>query len=481
MRRFALHSWLYLLARCGSAGFSFAALFIFTRLLPPRDYGYYAVYIAIVATLSTMLFGWLKLSALRFWPDEKYRSVLIDAISFSFKALSLVYLCLAGVVIIMIPNTVSAGGLPFTRQWVVLVAISTIALAIYDLYYETLRASLNPFAVLMMVVTRGLLYLLVGISAALTGFAAYAPAIGIVIGTMIAIVVARRYADFQFVFTHPGGLTPTARWLLLKEIIPYGLPLSVSLFGAALVIYTDRLMIAYFRGSAEAGIYAASFELVNGVINLPLSALALASFPLMVRALSQKSSRELSSLLAKNLSAIMLVGVPVVATVMLYRDVVATLLGAEYTRTAVTILPSIAIAIYLNTIRMYHYDRAFHFSKRTCYLAVIMIITSMVNLILNYLLIPKIGLLGAVYSSIAAYALALVMSITVGMKIFPLVGFPFSAVLATMLTLGAYAVTVNILRSYPCSRVAQAAIQNVIYIILYLAYRHLMRLRKELD
>jgi len=480
MKRLTGHSFLYFLARGGSAGFNFIALFVFTRLLLPKDYGQYAVFIAIVSTGSTMLFGWLKLSVLRFWSEEKRRAALDEAISYAFKVLSLGSLLLAGAAFVIVPNAVPSSSAAEARQWLALILASTLALALYELQYETLRANLNPLAVLAMVVIRGTLFLLLGSMLVMLGFAAFAPALGQLAGLAVAVGIVGRYASLRFAPLQGDRLSRKARQLLFGELIPYGLPLSMSLFGAALVVYTDRLMIAYFKGSAEAGIYAASFELVNGFINLPMSALALASFPLMVRALSKSSGGEVLELSKSNFSMLMLVGVPVAAIVVFYSDVVSGVLGANYENTASSILPLMAAAVFLNTVRMYHYDRAFHFSKRTNYLAGIMILAATANFFLNYALVPALGLKGAVYASIAAYAVALVMSAAIGRVQFVLAGSPPSAILAVLLTISAYTMLSTPLTA-DWSRSLQAAVFGATYALLYFAYRQLTRYWSGLD
>jgi|GEM_PF-837253 len=480
MRQLIGHSLAYFLARGGSAGFNFIALFIFTRLLAPKDYGQYAVFIAVVSTGSTMLFGWLKLSVLRFWSEGKRRSELVEAISHAFKVLSLGSLFLAGLAYFVIPSVAPSNTAIEMRQWVALIYLSVLVLALYELQYETLRANLNPLAVLAVVVVRGTLFLILGSVLVLVGFTAFAPALGQLVGLAVAVGIVWRFTPLRFDPRRGARLSRMARQLLFGELIPYGLPLSMSLFGAALVVYTDRLMIAYFKGSAEAGIYAASSELANGVINLPMSALALASFPLMVRALSKSSDGEISKLAHINFSMLMFVGVPVAAIVVLYSDVVSSALGANYKNTASSILPLMAVAVFLNAIRMYHYDRAFHFSKKTIFLAGIMIIVALANFLLNFALVPTLGLEGAVYASIVAYAIALAMSIAVGRMQFVLVGSPSAAILAVLLTISAFAI-LNTPFIADWNRGLQAILFGVAYALFYFVYRQIARYRNGLD
>jgi O-antigen/teichoic acid export membrane protein len=68
----------------------------------------------------------------------------------------------------------------------------------------------------------------------------------------------------------------------------------------------------------------------------------------------------------------------------------------------------------------YYFDLAFQLGRNTSAQVWVMGAAAAVNILLNLLWIPAYGTLGAAYSSLAAYLLALLMSFWLGSKSFPL-------------------------------------------------------------
>ena len=68
----------------------------------------------------------------------------------------------------------------------------------------------------------------------------------------------------------------------------------------------------------------------------------------------------------------------------------------------------------------YYVHRAFMLSGKTHKFVWALVLPVILNLSLNLILIPKMGLMGAVWSTIAAYALAIILATVLARQDFPL-------------------------------------------------------------
>jgi O-antigen/teichoic acid export membrane protein len=100
------------------------------------------------------------------------------------------------------------------------------------------------------------------------------------------------------------------------------------------------------------------------------------------------------------------------------------LLGEAFQRVAGQLMPWIALSTFLRGVKAYYFDLAFQLGLRTDLQIWAVAVAAVVNVGLNLWWIPTYGLFGAVYATVAAYALALVISVWLSGKTFSM---PFPA------------------------------------------------------
>lgn len=95
-------------------------------------------------------------------------------------------------------------------------------------------------------------------------------------------------------------------------------------------------------------------------------------------------------------------------------------LGADFREQAASLLPWVAISVLFAGFRAYYFDLAFQLGRRTIIQTWIVAAAAGTNLVLNILLIPEFGVLGAAYATVIAYGLALLLSGLISLKYFQL-------------------------------------------------------------
>jgi O-antigen/teichoic acid export membrane protein len=179
-------------------------------------------------------------------------------------------------------------------------------------------------------------------------------------------------------------------------------------------------IITSLMGEASAGEYNAGYNLANRSLDVLFVWIAMAVTPIVVTAL-EKEGLEKSKDILRNYGAMLLwLSMPAATGVALVAEPAGFILGESVRAQAVTIMPLIAFAGVLNGMISYYAQRAFMLSGHTQMFVWAMVPPVILNIALNLWLIPIHGLLGAVYATVAAYMLGLVIALLVGRRYYPL-------------------------------------------------------------
>ncbi len=404
------HSASYLLARGLPGLLSLAAISVYTRLLGAGEYGRYALVIAGVGLCNKLFFEWLRLSLLRFRPGFRDRLDVFEAtIAAALLAMVGATAVLGGIALLagseLLPRSLLAAG-------IALLWIQTL----FDLELERARSELLPKRYGLMAFARAALALALGVLFATQGLGA----LGLLLGLIAAmlIVLGKPLAD------RLRGLRLRAReWDLMVQFCRYGGPLAVTSALSFLIDSSDRFIIGWLLNDAAVGEYAVAYDLTSFSIGLLLTIVNLAAYPLVIRALQDHGAEHARGELAANLTALLAVGIPAaVGLAMLAKPIAKVLVGPAFQDAAVTLIPLIALAAVLRDLKAFHFDLAFQLGRNTVPQMSVTVVAIALNVGLNLWWIPVFGIVGAAYATIAAYAVALVLSAIAGLSVFRLPG-----------------------------------------------------------
>ena len=116
---------------------------------------------------------------------------------------------------------------------------------------------------------------------------------------------------------------------------------------------------------------------------------------------------------------VLAIGVPAtVGMALLAEPIAGVLLGEQFRQSAALVIPWIALAGLLRGFKLFYLDHAFHLGKRTGLALNTVWFPAVLNIALNVLLIPRFGILGAVYATVASFAVAALLSWYLGRRAF---------------------------------------------------------------
>jgi O-antigen/teichoic acid export membrane protein len=201
----------------------------------------------------------------------------------------------------------------------------------------------------------------------------------------------------------------------------YGLPLSLSLALLEVVNTADRVMIGWLLGYAQAGEYAVAYNLPFQVLMMITSSLNLAAYPLVIRALEQEGKQAAIRQLRQYFILLMAAAVPAVSGLLAIADLLVPLLiGADFVAPALMLLPWLSMAVFANCSYVFYVSLSFQLAEQTGGALKVAALAALVNVLLNFLLIPEYGLWGAVLASVTAYVLGLGAGFYLGRRYFAL-------------------------------------------------------------
>jgi O-antigen/teichoic acid export membrane protein len=187
----------------------------------------------------------------------------------------------------------------------------------------------------------------------------------------------------------------------LKEMLSFGLPFVPAGLAAWVMTMADRYFLQFLSTPQELGLYSLGYKFGLVVQGLIVGPFALAWGPFFWSVAKEKNAKEIYSSVFTYFT---LVAMAVALVLSVLSKQVLEIMAAPAFYGAYRVIPLIAVSYVLygcyNILPV-----GIYLEKRTKYLALIFGVGALVNLGLNYLLIPSYGMMGAAVATLIAYLL----------------------------------------------------------------------------
>jgi O-antigen/teichoic acid export membrane protein len=401
----------YLPVQVISAIVGFGTLVVFTRLLSPHEFGQYALAFSVGALVQTAFLTWSEAATARFQVAETERGDPRTAIATLQRAN--LALSLTGI-------AVTAAALFFLRldpalELAILGAVTASAgRGFFKLRQERNRAEGDVKGYAFIEVTYIAGGFLLGALFAWMGFGAP----GVFAGMGIAVVlILARISRGEFRLSAGGRFDPER----LRSYLAYGMPITVWLILALVLSSTDRFLIAAFLDEAHVGAYHAGYSVGSRLLDVAFSWLGIAGGPAMVAALERGGRPALERVARDQATLMVRLLLPATVGVVLVADPLTQLLVGEAMRAdAARITPWIAVSAFFSGFAAHYLGHAFTLGKRTGLYMVLMTLPAAANLGLNLVLVPRFGIIGAAWGTLASFVVCAVISWAAGRRVLKL-------------------------------------------------------------
>ncbi len=389
----------YFLSKAIPGVMGLASVLAFVRLVGSSEYGKYSVLFAIVTACTAGLSGWLPQGILRYFSKSHSER---EAIRFkSATRLGLLFSILTG--------TVALGvALWFERQslWSSILGVSLLAAGmLYSVFLIELQAMLQSQGVAAVEAIRSFSCFVVPICIIfLTGRrSAVGLLTGVLVGYILPLLIAQRKENDRAQFLR--GAFNRRSWddelRVLKTIWTYGWPVGIWSMCLTLQSATDRYFIQRYSGNADAGAYAAMYDVIVRSFSLLCFPLVMSSNSLVMERWNKDDRKGAVSLVGSSLKYQIVISLLFFcALVLLTRQVSHLILGSKYGSTSSLVLP-LAVGGFLWQVS-YLVHKPLELMCLTRRMLIAMIIALGVSVAGNYIFIPIYGYKAAAYMAIAA-------------------------------------------------------------------------------
>lgn len=185
--------------------------------------------------------------------------------------------------------------------------------------------------------------------------------------------------------------------------LKYSIPLVFHSLSVVVLSSSDRIMISNMRNSSEAGIYSLVYNL-SMAVTVVQSTLESIWIPWFTKQLSLNKKQLVNKMVRYYIEV---VSVFVCVILLISPELIKVIAPSSYWNGIVLTIPIVlaSFVIFLYSISV---DLEYYY-KTTKYIAVNTAIAASVNLVLNFLLIPKYGANAAAYTTVFAYSVSFLL------------------------------------------------------------------------
>lgn len=238
------------------------------------------------------------------------------------------------------------------------------------------------------------------------------------LGRILGYVLAVSFFGITNLFFTWNKSKPRLDFAFTKYALKLSLPLILHGLSLVILSQVDRIMITSMRTSAETGVYSIIYNL-SMVANAVTGAIEGIWIPWFTKRILENKTSEINQRMHEYLLYVALL----IVMIMLCAPEVLKFMTPESYWYGINLIPPLVIACYV--IYMYTFLINFELlSKKTKSIAVITVCAAVVNVVLNFILIPLYGATAAAYTTLTSYFIMFVLhycySKTINKNLFPI-------------------------------------------------------------
>ncbi len=237
----------------------------------------------------------------------------------------------------------------------------------------------------------------------------FGPILGAFVATAVIGVVYTRY-----LWRH---IRLTFRWPLARQALAFGLPQLPTHLGGWALALVDRLILQHLTSLSVVAVYSVGYSISKLPFDLVANGIHWAIVPFFYQTattLPEATSKAIFARVATyNIAVLAALGL---FTVLFGPELIVLLASVRYAE-ASTLLPVLVAAAFLQSVLTIPTKGLFLMSK-TAYMLPIVLGSAVVNVALNFALIPRYGMMGAAWATFIAYALQISICFVVSQRVY---------------------------------------------------------------
>ncbi|HDR8259972.1 TPA: lipopolysaccharide biosynthesis protein [Bacillus cereus] len=188
-----------------------------------------------------------------------------------------------------------------------------------------------------------------------------------------------------------------------KQFMLYGFPMIGWFIGISVLNLADRYMLEALGSVQDVGIYSANYSIVSASLGLLTTPLLTAAHPILMNQANKVSDVELGNLITFFCRIYMLISIPLLAFVTIFHGEITELFLGEEFREGSLIIPVLFLSLIFWNLGMYGH-KGYEIKEKTKIMLSFVVVSAIVNICLNYWLIPGYKYMGAAVATLISMA-----------------------------------------------------------------------------
>ena len=234
---------------------------------------------------------------------------------------------------------------------------------------------------------------------------------GLFLSVTLVLIYRNLFGYYWGLAVAEAILTVIMIWLARKDIslgfikkkyvissLKYGFPLCMSNISTLFLNFGDRYVIGLLLGPASVAIYSVAYNLCNYIFELIKNVFFKTFMPLVINNWNKGEITQSQRTLSLHFRLYLMVTLPTIFGLSAVgADALTLLAGAKY-KDAFFLVPILASAIAVNGLSHVTFS-GMYYKSQTRRILIITFGTAALNLILNFIFIPIVGLIGAAWAT----------------------------------------------------------------------------------
>ena len=402
------HGIIYGLTNILSTSITLLIVPLYTRFIPPSEYGILALIMVSISIITTVFNFGISRAFFRFYfdnKDDKYRHKLINT-SFLIIIIFSIFSIICTFILSPILSKLLLFTLKYTYLFILLGIegafhnISQIGLSIFRVKRKTVHFSV--FHISHIITNLGLVISLIiifklGIIGIITG--------KFVSSTIFLLIILFIFRKYIF-----KGMD----YKLAKELIKFGYPFIFVNISSYILSYIDRIFLNYYKGLSDIGIYNIGYQIGSIIMILMMGPFIFIFAPMKYEVRQFKNADKYYDkvLLYLTFSSFLFF----LFLSLLSKELIQLLIDRAYW-SAYLIVPLIILGhIFIglsNAVNL-----GIDIKKKPIIYFYIVSFTGLLNILLNFIIIPKYGMIGAAYTTFVSYAIMFLIYLIINLKLY---------------------------------------------------------------
>lgn len=371
---------------------------ILTKYMSVGDYGIWAQIMVTIGFIPGLMSLGLSQSMIRFMPSVKNKAISQDMFYSFFSIITLTGI-LVSLAIYFMSGQVADLFFGGNRLIVQVLALVVFFEGLFKLFLNYFRAIQQVKKHSMFTVAKDVLMVIIVAFFVLQG----GGILGAVKGLLITIIIMLAISLF-FIIRDIGLKTP--KFNNLRRYLNYGIPAESSTISRWVLNSSDRYVISGFLGISAVGYYSPGYTL-GTVLQMFVAPLTFMLPMVLSKHYDENNLEEVKRYLSYSLKYFLAVAIPgAFGLSLLSRPLLEILSTPEIAEQGYFITPFVAIGtIFFGIFSVF--DKVAMLVKKTNVIGTIWLIAAILNLGLNILLIPYIGIIAAATTTLMSFIVAM--------------------------------------------------------------------------